>query len=296
MDEEQQKEVGSLKSKTVFIAVAITLGLIIAGQGFYLYQQHSDLEILRSKYSFLQEDYATLQEDYNALEQTYSSLEENYETLESEYGTLESEYARLSSKHEVLVSEHDALKQRHSLLQQDYETLESEFSALNSAYKTLESQLAEADRTISNLRSQMEILRQTAEENNFMFYYASLAEQRYGVDDLEEYLDRWQWSEGSYIGGVFDCSEMSAYIEWKLENEGYHTYIVCGEAPWGEGHHAWLLVETSAGHHMPVEATTYDLVKWDNPYFDNYFEYDHKFETIQDALEYNYEEYDWWES
>jgi len=285
-----------LKSKTVFIAVAITLGLIIAGQGFYLYQQHSDLEILRSKYSFLQEDYATLQEDYNALEQTCSSLEENYETLESEYGTLESEYAGLSSKHETLVSEHDALKQRHSLLQQDYETLESEFSALNSAYKTLESQLAEADKTISNLRSQMEILRQTAEENKFMFYYASLAEQRYGVDDLEEYLDRLQWSEGSYIKGVFDCSEMSAYVEWKLENEGYHTYMVCGEAPWGGGHHAWLLVETSAGHYMPVEATTYDLVKWDNPYFDNYFEYDHKFETIQDALEYNYEEYDWWES
>lgn len=148
---------------------------------------------------------------------------------------------------------------------------------------------------IASLRSQMEILRQIAEENKFMFYYASLAKQRYGVDDLKEYLDRWEWIEGAYTMGVFDCSEMSAYLEWRLENEGYHTVIAVGEAPWGNGYHAWLLVEVEPEGYMPVEATTYDLVKWDDPYFDNYFVYEQIFETIHDALEYNYEEFDWWE-
>jgi hypothetical protein len=90
---------------------------------------------------------------------------------------------------------------------------------------------------------------------------------------------------------------MSAYIEWRLENEGYHTYIAVGTTPWNpQGRHAWLLVETSVGKYMPVEATEYDIVKWDDPYFDNYFVYDRLFENIQDALNYNYDEFDWWAS
>lgn len=258
----------SLKSKASSIVITIALCSIIAGQALYLYQQHSDLEILRSKYSFLQEDFETLQENYDALKQRCTSLESKYSSLREDYETL----------------------------QQDYETVYSEFSALYSVYKTLESQLAEVDGTISNLRLQQEILRQIVEENKFMFYYASLAKQRYGVDGLEEYLDRWQWSEGAYTEDVFDCSEMSAYLEWRLENEGYHTIIAVGEKPSGKGYHAWLLVETSAGHYMPVEATTYDLVTWEDQSFHKYFIYDHIFETIQDALEYSYEEFDWWKS
>ena len=45
---------------------------------------------------------------------------------------------------------------------------------------------------------------------------------------------------------------------------------------------------------MPVEATEYSVVWWDSPYFDNYFEYDSLFETIHDALNYSYGEFDWW--
>lgn len=136
-----------------------------------------------------------------------------------------------------------------------------------------------------------------AEKSKFEFYYASRCKQRYGVDDLEEYLDRWGWAEGAYTKGVFDCSEMSAYIEWRLENEGYNTAIVVGQSPWNpETRHAWLLVETSSDKYMPVEATQYTLVKWDSPYFDSYFEYDHSFETIFDALDYDYEGFNWWEN
>jgi len=32
-----------------------------------------------------------------------------------------------------------------------------------------------------------------------------------------------------------DCSEMSAHLEWKLENEGRHTYIVVWQFSFGSG-------------------------------------------------------------
>ena len=150
---------------------------------------------------------------------------------------------------------------------------------------------------VDTLKAKVKSLEDEIEESRFYFYYDSIAEQRYGVDDLESYLDRWQWTEGSYVSGQFDCSEMSAYIERNLENEGYHTIIVVGNLPSNQTiRHAWLLVEVVEGKYMPVEATWYALVKWDSPYFDSYFEYDHEFETIFDALEYDYDGFDWWES
>lgn len=132
------------------------------------------------------------------------------------------------------------------------------------------------------------------EEVEFHCYYVK-PQQRYGVDNLEEYLCRWQWAEGAYVANEFDCSEMSAYLEQKLENEGYHAIIVVGNTPGGDGRHSWLLVETSVGKHMPVEATTFSIVYWQDISFDNYFVYDYQFETIQDALEYQPDEFDWWE-
>ena len=136
------------------------------------------------------------------------------------------------------------------------------------------------------------------EKGKLYFYYVK-PKQRYGVDDLEEYLNRWQWSEGTYVAGKFDCSEMSAYIERRLENEGYHTIIVSGEAPRDGGKHSWLLVETSKEKYMPVEAARegvpWQVVDWSNPYFDNYFVYDREFETIQDALKYQPDQFNWWE-
>ena len=128
----------------------------------------------------------------------------------------------------------------------------------------------------------------------FDFYYIE-PEQKYGVYDLSDWLNKWKWIK-PYQEGVFDCSEMSAYLEWKLENEGWHTKIIVGDSPFGSGRHAWLLVETSNDKYMPVESTNMAVVLWDSPYFDNYFKYDRSFETIQDALKYSETEFDWWKS
>jgi len=216
-----------------------------------------------------------------------STLQDRINTLDTEANILQSQVYDLTGEKNVLQNEVDSLNTENDDLQTQVDLLETENEDLQSEKTQLEGE-------VSSLESQLEYLQWIAEENSFDFYYASLAEQRFGVDDLAEYLDRWQWIDGTYVEGVFDCSEMSAYIEWKLENEGYNTIIVAGTSPWGGGYHAWLLVETSEGHYMPVEATEYDIVYWSDPYFDNYFTYDHQFETIQDALEYSYEEFDWW--
>ncbi len=216
--------------------------------------------------------------------------------LFTQYRSLQFEVASLKVTIVNKESEINYLESTVESLGSDIKTLESIVTIRDAEITSLKFEVDRKDRRINSLLNQMDTLRQTAEENKFNFYYASRAEQRYGVYDLQEYLDRWQWIEGSYTEHVFDCSEMSAYLEWRLENEGYHTYIVCGEAPWGDGYHAWLLVETSEEGYMPVETTSYDMITWYEPYFNNYFEYDEIFETIEEALEGSYPEFNWWES
>ena len=135
----------------------------------------------------------------------------------------------------------------------------------------------------------------TAEAAKFYFYYGSRAEQRYGVQDLRDYLSRWEWIEGAYQAGEFDCSEMSACLERQLENEGYNTSMLAGDSPFGDGEHAWLLVEVEPDKYMPVEPTTYEMILWDNPYFDDYFTAEYTFEDIHKALAVGYSEFNWWE-
>jgi len=130
------------------------------------------------------------------------------------------------------------------------------------------------------------------EAGRFDFYYVK-PEQKFDVNELADWLDRWEWTR-LYQENVFDCSEMSASLERKLENEGWHTFIIVGDCPFASGKHAWLLVETSSNAYMPVESTTLSVVWWGDPNFDKYFEYDHQFETIQQALAYSQSEFDWW--
>ena len=134
-------------------------------------------------------------------------------------------------------------------------------------------------------------LEKTIEQVKFTFYYAP-TEKTYGTAALQEYLQSRKWKEG--LDKDFDCSKMSAYLEWKLENEGYHTFIVGGDSPDGSGRHAWLLVETIEGKYTPVEATARSIVDQSSPYFNNYFRYEFYFETIQEALSYNPTDYNWW--
>jgi len=167
------------------------------------------------------------------------------------------------------------------------QSLTSEIDWLQTVTTQQQEEIESKDVQIRNLDYEVDRVK-------FHFYYASLTEQRYDVSDLEEYLNRWEWTEEAYVADEFDCSEMSAYLEWKLENEGYNTVIVTGDSPSGGDKHAWLLVQTSTEGYMPVEPTTYSIVYWADTYFDDYFVYDYEFENIQEALDYSPNEFDWW--
>lgn len=178
-------------------------------------------------------------------------------------------------------------------LQNQIDTLERDKSQLESQISDLHSEINWLNFSYDNYVATHHYTDSEYYEVRFSFYYVK-PEQKYGVYNLSDWLNRWKWIK-PYQEGVFDCSEMSAYLEWKLENEGWHTKIIVGDSPSGSGRgHAWLLVETSVGKYMPVESTNMAVVWWESPYFDNYFKYDHSIETIQDALKYNETEFDWW--
>ena len=218
------------------------------------------------------------QKDYTLLKGYYDQLESYCHQLQQDYAQSQLEVANLGQKAANLEHEVSSLKVEVNDLEQETKNLKQEATSQKAYYER-----------------QIDLYEDKAEGAKFTFYYVSLMEQRYGVDDLQDYLQRGEWKEGAYIEGKFDCSQMSAYLEWKLENEGYHTVIVAGDSPDGSGRHAWLLVEASKGRYMPVEATAYSIVYWNSPYFDNYFEYEYEFETIQEALSYSPTEYNWWE-
>jgi hypothetical protein len=184
----------------------------------------------------------------------------------------------------------DEIERRNEHLAQAYDEVSYRNNLLNQAYSDIA--VLQAKMKANELR--MDIALQAQEDAKFYFYYVR-KEQKYGVDNLHDYLAQWNWKEGAYAEGVFDCSQMSAYLEWKFENEGYHTIIVNGNSPDGDSNkHAWLLVETSEGKYTPVEATAYDIVSMKSPDFEKYFQYEFRFESIQEALEYNPREYKWW--
>ncbi|MCW3976804.1 MAG: hypothetical protein NWE77_02605 [Candidatus Bathyarchaeota archaeon] len=130
-------------------------------------------------------------------------------------------------------------------------------------------------------------------ETPFFFYYVKPELQKFGVHSLDNELEGLKWSR-QYDLGLFDCTEMTAYLERYLENNGWHAQIVVGDTPFGPGRHAWLLVETSEGSYMPVESTTIQIVWWSAPSFDNYWVFDYRFETIGEALSYSETAFDWW--
>ena len=119
-------------------------------------------------------------------------------------------------------------------------------------------------------------------------YYYEVS-QRYGIEELEIQLGSIRWSEGTYKVGEFDCTEMSAFAERWLENHGFHTYIV-GSTGGKEKGHAWILVEVEPNTYIAVE-TTYGYIAKEP----QYYEYDIRFETIQEAVRYAPAEFDWWE-
>jgi type II secretory pathway pseudopilin PulG len=185
-----------------------------------------------------------------------------------------------------------ALNRQRYDLQQQLESLQLEYDDYKTTHSHSNNEFDSLDFAYDNYLANHHHTDSEYEEIQFYFYYDK-PEQKFGVYDLRDEIAGLTWKK-PYQEGVFDCSEMSASLERYLENKGWHTIIVAGNSPFGSGYHAWLLVETTSGKYMPVESTTFRVVWWEDPNFNNYFKYDHEFETIQDALAWSETEFDWW--
>ena len=217
-----------------------------------------------------------------------NALETDKDYLQTQVNNLETDKTELQNQVDSLQIQKDTLQNQLNLLNATYQNYVSTHSHSNSEYDSLQS---EYDSYVAN----HQYTNSEYDEAFFSFYYVVPEEQKFGVYDLEDELYGIEWLY-PYEENVFDCSEMSAVIEWYLENEGWNAIIAAGETPWDGGAHAWVLVETSEGHYMPVESTTIEIVWWEDPYFDNYFIYDYDFETIQEAIDFYESEFDWWKS
>ena len=214
------------------------------------------------------------------------------DNLQSQIIDVQSDKYSLQTQVNRLTDDKDDLQKEVESLTTEVNDLQSQVDSLQTEKSQLESEIVWLNYKYDNYVATHEYPNWEYEDIQFYFYYVE-PEQKFGVYELDDELYGWEWYI-PYEEGVFDCSEMSAYLEWYLENEGWNTIIVVGDSPFGPGFHAWLLVETSEGKYMPVESTTAEIVWWDDPYFDNYWIYDYTFETIQDALDYYETEFDWW--
>ena len=102
-----------------------------------------------------------------------------------------------------------------------------------------------------------------------------------------------------YQCSSFDCSEMAAYIEWKLECHNVTAYIATRDN-WQDGYgHAWVIVPLRGGKYLAIEPTVSategslgaEMIKYEP----KYFVYDQRFEDIYEAsMFFGVEEWDWW--
>ena len=102
-----------------------------------------------------------------------------------------------------------------------------------------------------------------------------------------------------YACSSFDCSEMAAYIEWKLECHNVTAEIATKDNWEGRGGHAWVIVPLRGGKNLAIEPTISamegslgaEMITYDP----KYFVCDHLFEDIYGASEFfGVEEWDWW--
>jgi hypothetical protein len=109
----------------------------------------------------------------------------------------------------------------------------------------------------------------------------------------------------TYQEDCFDCSEMSAFMEWYLEGHGVDTVIVTGERNQprnisvggfeyekGAGDHAWIVANVS-GESVLIEPTLARVVPKS---LERYYIADKTYNDIYDAVgsSRSVEEYDWW--
>jgi len=121
------------------------------------------------------------QKDYTLLKGYYDQLESYYDQLQQYYAQSQLEVANLG--------------QEVASLEQQVLNLGVEVNGLEQETKNLKQEAASQK---TYYERQIDLYEDKAERAKFTFYYVSLMEQRYGVDDLQDYLHRGEWKEDTY--------------------------------------------------------------------------------------------------
>jgi len=127
----------------------------------------------------------------------------------------------------------------------------------------------------------------------------------HNVADRPELIQILPLLKDTYQEDYFDCSEMSAFIEWYLEGHGVDTVIVTGERNQphnisaggfeyekGAGDHAWIISNVS-GERVLIEPTLARVVPKS---LERHYFADKTYNDIYDAVgsSRSVVEYDWW--
>ncbi len=127
----------------------------------------------------------------------------------------------------------------------------------------------------------------------------------HNVTSISELIHILPLLKDTYQEDYFDCSEMSAFMEWYLEGHGVDTVIVTGERDQphnisargfeyekGAGDHAWIISNVS-GERVLIEPTLARVVPKS---LERYYFADKTYNDIYDAVgsSRSVEEYDWW--
>ena len=101
----------------------------------------------------------------------------------------------------------------------------------------------------------------------------------------EEYPD---WSS-EYTIGVFDCSEMSAYVSYRLDEIGIENRIVVGERRGFR--HAWVETKDTV-----IECTSLTVYADKTYYFQGQPRWEPSQYRVYEKTTFNGSEWDWWDS
>ena len=115
-------------------------------------------------------------------------------------------------------------------------------------------------------------------------YYLDVKKGTKNISELREVLKGIKYPH-SYEISVFDCSEMSSYAEWFLENKGFNTEI-CTNKTWG---HAYVRTDIN-GQNINIECIPPVRIT-------KYWKYNHsedRYTDIYEAISDCPWQFDWW--
>ena len=194
---------------------------------------------------------------------------------------------------EELKSEKETLEKRIQKLEDEKLRLIAEVENLRMENEELRNQLSELQVKISELEDKLRLYEQVPHG-----YYSTnfFPDHRNTYDELVKFLTTEFRLPHKYEKNVFDCSEISAYTEWALEDAGFDAYIILGEVDFGgdnKGIHAWNMVKVAgATYYIDMSSGKPHIFKSDK----HHLKIIKVFKNIYEAIEYYYgvKEWDWW--